>query len=146
MPTSRSVFEAYLDALNRRDLARLDELVHPDFEDRYPQSGERTRGLANLRAIVEHYPDGAWTDQGRDRVVGAADRWVTTPMHTLLRIEGSGDVYTGVQRARYPDGSDWHVILIGQMKDGRVWRVQSFWAPMFEAPAWRSAWVTVEPG
>ena len=141
--SARAAFEAYLDALNQRDLTALDALLHPDFEDLYPQSGELTRGPANLRAIIENYPDGGWTDQGRERVEGAEDRWVTTPTFTVLRIEGSGNVFTGVQRAQYPDGTEWHVILIGEMRDGKAWRMQTYWAPRFEAPAWRAAWVEV---
>ena len=41
------------------------------------------------------------------------------PTFTVLRIEGTGSVFTGVQRAQYPDGSEWHVILIGEMRDGQ---------------------------
>jgi hypothetical protein len=93
---------------------------------------------------MEHYPGGGWTDEGRDRVVGAEDRWVTTPSFTLLRIEGTGNVYTGVQRARYPDGSTWFVLIIGEMHDGLVLRAQSFFAPTFDPPAWRSPWVELE--
>jgi ketosteroid isomerase-like protein len=140
---ARAAFEGYLSALNERDPAALDALVHPDFEDVYPQSGERTRGLANLKAIIENYPKGGWTDQGRERVVGAEDRWVTTPTFVVLRIEGTGNVFTGVQRAEYPDGSAWHVIAIGEMRDGRVWRMQTFFAPSFEPPGWRAQWVEV---
>ena len=116
----------------------------PDFEDVYPQSGEHTHGAANLRAIIEHYP-GGYTGGGVDRVVGAEDRWVTTPAFSLLRIEGTGDTFTAVSRGRYPDGSDWFVVNLGQVRDGLVWRVQTFFAQTFEPPAWRSAWVEVEP-
>ena len=54
--TARAAFEAILDALNQRDLDALDALIHPDFEDVYPQSGERVRGIANLKAIITNYP------------------------------------------------------------------------------------------
>ena len=141
--TARAAFEGYLAALNERDLAALDALLHPDFEDVYPQSGERTRGPANLKAIIENYPGGGWTDQGLERVEGAEDRWVTTPTFTVLRIEGTGNVFTGVQRAQYPDGSEWHVILIGEMRDGQAWRMQTYFAPRFEPPGWRAQWVEV---
>ena len=140
---ARAAFESYLAALNGRDLAALEALLHPDFEDEYPQSGERTRGPANLKAIIENYPGGGWTDQGRERVVGAEDRWVTTPTFVVLRIEGTGNVFTGVQRAQYPDGSEWHVIAIGEMRDRQVWRMQTFFAPRFEPPGWRAQWVEV---
>lgn len=138
---ARAAFEGYLAALNERDLAALDALLHPDFEDVYPQSGERTHGPANLKAIIENYPEGGWTDLGLERVEGAEDRWVTTPTFTVVRIEGTGNVFTGVQRAEYPDGSEWHVILIGEMRDGQAWRMQTYFAPRFEPPAWRAQWV-----
>ena len=137
---ARAVFEAWLQAVNSHDGGAVDALVHPDYEEVWPQSGERIRGVANLKAILEHYP-GGYTDQGRDRVVGAEDRWVVTPMYTLLRIEGTGSVYTGVRKARYANGSDWFVVQIAEIRDERIWRVQTFFAPTFEAPAWRAEWV-----
>ena len=141
--SARAAFERYLDALVGRDLGALDALVHPDFKDVTPQSGERVHGISNLKAIIENYPGGPVTDQGRERVEGADDRWVTTPTFTVLRIEGSGNVFTGVQRAQYPDGSEWHVILIGEMRDEKAWRTQTYFAPRFEPPAWRAPWVEV---
>ena len=134
-------------ALNRRDVASLTELLHPDFEDFYPQSGELTRGPTNLLAHIANYP-GAYEDLGRDRVIGGEDRYVSTAMFTVLRVEGSDDVFTGVQRARYPDGSLWIILLIAELKDGLIHRTQSFWAPTFEPPAWRAQWVELrgDPG
>lgn len=137
---ARSVFERYVAAANARDLAALEELVHPDFEDVYPQSGERTRGFANLRAILENYP-GGFVGGGVQRVVGAEDRWVATPSFSVLRIEGSGDTYTAVSRGRYPDSTEWFVVNIAQLRDGKVWRVETYFAQTFEPPAWRTAWV-----
>ena len=77
-PQPRAVFEAFLRAANRRDVAALAELVHPDYMEVYPQSGEQTHGIENLRAIIEHYP-GGFEDKGTDRVIGSEDRWVLTP-------------------------------------------------------------------
>ena len=145
--TARAAFEAYLAALTQRDMDALDALVHPDFEDIYPQSGERVRGAANLKAIIENYPEGGPEDRGRERVEGAEDRWVTTPTFKVLRIEGTGNVFTAVHRAQYPDGSEWHVVLIAEMRDGKAWRMQTYFAPSFEPPGWRAQWVEVgSPG
>ena len=141
-PNARSVFEAFLKAASSHDVKGLAALVHPDFEETYVQTGERTQGLANLQAIIENYP-GGFTDLGMNRVVGAEDRWVTTPSFTLLRIEGTGNVFTGVQKARYGDDSVWYMVSIAEMKDGRVWRVQTFFAPTFEPPAWRAQWIEI---
>ena len=78
-------------------------------------------------------------------MIGSEDRWVVTPAFNLLRIEGGGDTFMGVQKARYPDGSHWHVVTIGEIRDGKIWRTQTFFGQAFEPPAWRSAWVDVTP-
>ena len=139
--TPRDIFKAFLEATNARDVAALESIVHPDFEDVYPQSGERTRGLENLRQIIEHYPGGGYVGSGPERLVGVEDRWVMTPSFTLIRIEGAGDTFTGVSRGHYPDGSDWLIVTIGEVREGRVWRAETYFAPSFPAPHWRSAWV-----
>jgi hypothetical protein len=144
-PEPRAVFEAYVRAMNSGDTAALGELVHRDFTETYPQSGELIRGLDNLRAEMTGHP-GGYQGKGTDRVVGSADRWVMTPSSTLVRIEGAGDTFTGVSKVHYSDGSDWYAVMIGEILDGRVWRLQTFWGPMFEAPAWRSSLVElIEP-
>src|SRR5271157_5409832 len=136
----RAIFEAYLRALNSGDTAALGELLHPDFTQTYPQSGELIRGLENFRAEIVGHP-GGFEGKGTARVVGSADRWVVTPSNTVLRIEGAGDTFTGVSKVHYSDGTDWYDVSIGEIRDGRVWRVQTFWGPTFEAPAWRSSLV-----
>lgn len=138
---ARWVFEAYLRAVNGRDVAALEGLVEDDFEDVYPQSGELTRGLANFRSIIEQYPGGGYAGQGTDRLVGTEDRWVLTPSFTVVRIEGTGDTFTGVTRSRYPDGTDWYIVTIAQMRNGKLWRAETYFAQTFEPPAWRAAWV-----
>jgi hypothetical protein len=139
----RAVYERFLDVTNRRDVAALDDLLHPDFEEVYPQSGERTRGVENLRKIIENYP-GGYYDGGRVRVVGSEDRWVLTPVFSLIRIEGAGDTFTGVRKVHYPDGSDWYVVQIAEIRDDRIWRLQTFFGPLFEAPAWRAEFVEID--
>lgn len=98
---ARAVFERYLAAVNGGDADALDNVLHPDFQDFYPQSSERTRGAKNLKDMIRDYP-GGYEGGGQGPVFGAEDRWVTTPMFTLLRIEGTGNVFTGVQKARLP--------------------------------------------
>ena len=139
-PEPRAVFEAFLKAMNSGDTAALGELVHRDCTETYPQSGELIRGLDNLRAEIEGHP-GGYEGKGTDRVVGSADRWVVTPSSTLVRIEGAGDTFTGVSKVHYSDGTDWYAVMIGEIRDGRMWRLQTFWGETFEAPPWRASLV-----
>jgi SnoaL-like domain len=141
----RALFESFTRLANAGDWDALEQYVQPDYEEVYPQSGERIKGMANVRAILEHYPGGA-LDRKADRLVGGEDRWVVTPAATLLRIEGTGDIYTLVQRVTYPDGSEWLVISIAELRDRKVAKLQTFFAPTFAPPAWRSQWVETTTG
>jgi len=143
-PDGRAVYQRFMAAVISRDIEALDALVHPDFQEIYPQSGERTIGAANLKGLLSMEPPGI-EDLGGRRVVSAEDRWMLAPTFTLVQVAGSGNVFTGVQRARYPDGSEWWVVQIATLRDGRVWRVESYWAPAFEPAPWRAPFVTVEP-
>jgi hypothetical protein len=139
VPTNREIVERYATAI--RDAGEsLDRLRHPDFVEEWPQSGELVRGAANMRAIDDHYPSRP-TEGDVMRVVGSEDRWVVTPTYTPLRIEGTGDVYTLVSRAIYPPDGVWYVTSVIELRDQLVWRVTTFFAEAFEAPAWRAQWV-----
>ena len=141
---SRQIFERYLRALAERDMSALRELTHPDFEDLYPQSGELIRGFANLEAVITNYPGGT-TGLGLERIVGGEDRFVRSPLFTIIRVEGDEGALTGIQRVRYQDGSVWMIIALCQLKDGLVHRMESYFAPLFDPPAWRAPWVEVQP-
>jgi hypothetical protein len=141
--SARTIFERWLDAMNRQDFAALRAILHPEYVDEIPQSGERVRGAANMAAIVENYPR---RDELRDAIddaaiVGAEDRWVLTPGFAVVKATGTEDVYTVTARVRYPDGAYWHVILLARLKDGLIYRTRSYYAQEFPAPAWRSQWV-----
>ena len=142
--TSREIVRRYLQAVNEGDMATVRELTHPDFEDFYPQSGELTRGADNLEAIITNYP-GKLKGLGQDRIVGGEDRFVRSPLFTIIRVEGSDEIVTGIQRARYPDGSLWFAIALVQLRDGLVYRSQSFFAPAFDPPEWRAPYVEIRP-
>ncbi|HET7686503.1 MAG TPA: hypothetical protein VFM19_08880 [Candidatus Limnocylindria bacterium] len=119
-------------------------LAHPDFQDFYPQSGELTVGVDNLVALLTAYP-GELELLGRDRILGGEERYVRTPIFTVIRVEGEGDTFTSISRARYPDGSTWMIIVVGEIRDGLVYRTESYFAPYFEPAAWRSELVELRP-
>jgi hypothetical protein len=127
---------------------RLPELLHPDCIHDYPQSGERLRGLASIRAVFENYPSGLG-GQDRDslRVAGDNERWAMAPNFTLVRATGGGGSYTSAIKAQYPDGTEWYVISMFDLVDGRQKRATIFFAELFEAPGWRSPYAErmVEP-
>jgi hypothetical protein len=136
--TGREFSEAWLSMLTAQDYDRLPELLHPDCVHEYPQSGERLRGVANIRGVFEHYPGGLG-GQDRDslKVTGDSERWAMAPNFTLIRTAGGAGSYTSAMRARYPDGSEWYVISMFELVAGRQTRATMFFAQVFEAPEWR---------
>ena len=98
------------------------ELRHEDFVADMPQSGERIRGRDNMRALQQAFPP--------DRV----------PTFQVRRITGGGDVWT-VEAAGDYGGEAFLVVVIVELRDGRIWRETRYYPPPFEPPEWRAQWV-----
>lgn len=143
--STREIVERYARAIHDMDYAAVDSVLADDVTDDYPQSGERVRGKANLRAIIENYPNlGEEGWRGRtavQKVVGEEDHWVTGPGWQLLRITGTGDQFTLTGRITYPDGSVWHLVQLVELRSGKITKLTTYFGAPFEAPAWRAKWV-----
>lgn len=143
----RELFTRLVTAMNSGEFDVLSEIVAEDFEGYFPQSGERFRGIAAFRAQLEGYPGGhqvGTTDPQRAVVVGDDERWVITPGYTVLPLAGP-ERYTTVVKTTYPDGSIWHVVSIVQVRDGKFASTETYFAPAFDPPEWRSDIVEVVP-
>jgi len=138
--SNEQVIHTYLDAHMRHDYAALGELRAADWLEEWPQSGERVRGHANDLAIMTNWPGGS-PAAGKPRIVGSEDRWVVSPSWTYERIVGSGDTWWADAVGKYPDGSTWFVVGMFEVRDGKVRRETWYFAPLLEAPEWRSEWV-----
>ena len=57
------------------------------------------------------------------------------------RVVGSGDVWVVEARSGYGDGRIYHVAMIVELRDGKIWRDTRYYAQPFEAPEWRAQWV-----
>ena len=139
--SNREVIDRYARATVERDLDTLDQLRHADYVSEYPQSGERIRGPQNARAILDNYPGGV-PPAANVLVKGSEDQWVATPVGTLLRVIGTGDVYTALFTVVYPgDPRPWHCMGILELHDGKVAKETIVFGAPFDAPGWRSQWV-----
>jgi hypothetical protein len=143
---NRQAVERWARTIASTDLSDLDEVLHPDAEEIYPQSGERFVGR-NIRAMIETYRDRALADatDGQDqlgarveRIVGGDERWVLSPLFTSMRVAGSGEHLTVVGRVRYPSGEEWHLVQIIEAHDGKIAKLTSYFAAPFDAPDWRA--------
>jgi hypothetical protein len=143
----RDFFSRYVRAVAELDFETLETMIHPDFVGFYPQSGERFRGWATFRAQLENYPGGL--DRGRvpdasATVIGADERWAISPGYTVLPLAGP-ERYTTIARALYPDGSRWWVVSVVALKDGKIHRADTYFAPDFDPPEWRRGIAEIVP-
>jgi ketosteroid isomerase-like protein len=139
--------EAFAKALAENDFDAQDAFIHDDYECRWPQSGEVIRGRANRRAISEHYPGAEGMLGPRTtRIVGTDDKFISSPipMWNMVHLEGSGDELTATGTITYPNGETWHYVTLYTMRNGKIWRQVDYFAPPFEAPEWRAAFVERE--
>jgi hypothetical protein len=136
---TRSIFERWTRAMSELDFEALRELIHPDYIGDWPQSGERVRGFEALRAILENYPGGTIVpiQEGSGRLMHAEEAWLMSPGYTVIPLAGGGAI-SSTHRTRYPDESVWYVVSFMTLKDGRVWRATTFFAPHYPAPEWRA--------
>ena len=96
---------------------------HPeDYVMEMPQSGERFRGRENMRAFQEAHPTPPSSLQVR-RLLVKEGLWV---------VEGV---------IEYGDGRVFDVVVISELRDGKMWRDRWYFAEPFEPPEWRSQWV-----
>ncbi len=100
------------------------DVRHEDYVMEMPQSGERFRGRENMRAFQEAYP----TPPGG----------VSIRLRRVLVREGlwvaEGDYDAG-------GGQALDLVLILELRDGKMWRDRWYFAEPFEAPGWRAQWV-----
>jgi hypothetical protein len=108
-------------------LARAQQdMFADDAVQEWPQSGERIRGLDNIRAINENYPAGTGTN----------------PKSTLRRILQPGKAWIVESVIDYGDGVPVNLVAIIETNaEGKVIRETDYFAKPFEAPEWRKRWV-----
>ena len=105
--TNRRVVERFVRALANDDFEAQVALLHPDYVDTYPQSGEVIRGAANWRAIAENYPGRNETGVpvSLGEISGAGEEWQpsASPLGWgITHIGGANDEFTIAERSATP--------------------------------------------
>ncbi|HEX7171640.1 MAG TPA: nuclear transport factor 2 family protein [Candidatus Limnocylindria bacterium] len=131
------VMNGMADVVSTHDWARLGEYFHADAVLEFPQSGERFRGVANIRAQFAGYPALESGTSRLEEVIGETIAYALTRSYTVIDIEGTGNRGTAIIRVRYPDGSLWYALNVYELRDGRIDRCRTYFAPDFDPPAWR---------
>jgi len=135
---TEDLIRRYGEAIAQNDFDAMAAMRHPDWREDWPQSGERVPNHEAYRQIHQDYPGGLPRVDVKG-VAGADDRWVMTPSMTVQRIAGSGDVWIIEGTNTYSSGELYYFVQLLRLRDGRVWRATSYFAPPFAVPAWRAA-------
>ena len=142
--TNEAIVRRYATSSASNDLDELARLRHPDWTVEWPQSGERVHSSESFASIVDAYP-GGHPHVEVSKIIGSEDRWVVTPGNTVLRVAGGGDFWWSQWRMTYPDGQEYQVVELIELRDGLVHRETVYWAPPFDAPDWRRPFVERHP-
>ena len=117
---NRDALERFLLLFERGDLDAATDLLHDDYVEEYPQSGERIRGKQSWLSIVKTYP--------------------SLPKMIDYTIEVSGELCVLEATLEY-DSNRVYVCEIFEVQDGTLKRAREYFGEPFEAPEWRAQWV-----
>ena len=142
----QQMVERYLGGLTTAHYDAAEEVLHPDYEEYYPQTGEVLRGRGNVIASIEAHPGnptGRIVDvQGGEAVEAKVTR--ALPMGPpVIHTYGGDDAFTAELLLDYPEAGRFHLICIGRLKDGLIHRTTMYWAEPDEAPEWRAPFAEI---
>lgn len=123
MNPNEEVIKRLIKCINDEQIEVMDELFHDDAVMDWPQSGEKVIGAENRRAIYKSFPK--------------------LPKITPRRMVSSGDLVVAEATLDY-GGPTYKTVFIFELRDGKIAKETAYWSEAFDAPEWRSKWVTVE--
>ena len=117
---NRDTIERYFQAFEQGDLDAIAELMHDDYVEEFPQSGERIHGKQDARSVLENFPGGLPNLVDHSYVV-------------------SRDL--GVMKMTLDYGGNRvYACEVIDFQDGKIKRVRAYFGEPFEAPEWRGEW------
>ena len=143
-PTAKELMTRWLRMIQSGDFSHAAEILDDDVVAEWPQSRERVVGLENLIAIMAHYPGGTLSTRMATAKITetSQEHYLMTPMFTMVKTEGSGNNRAnGSVLTRYPDGTDWYIVMTAETSGGKIVRNDAYFAPVYDAPKWRAKWV-----
>jgi ketosteroid isomerase-like protein len=109
-------------AIQAGDLEGAGALMHDDYIQEWPQSGERIVGRDNAIAINRNFPGGL-------------------PKMKFRRVLAEGELAVFEVELKYADGSHYFGVSVIEIDEGKIARETDYFAQAFSAPQWRAQWV-----
>jgi ketosteroid isomerase-like protein len=116
------VAQALWTAMEAGDWEGAGKIMHDDYVQEWPQSGERIVGRDNAIAINKNFPGGL-------------------PTMKYHRALSGGDLAVLEVGLTYADGSRYLGVSVVEIRDGKVAKETDYFAQSFPAPQWRAQWV-----
>ena len=118
---TRELLEEFVQCIHTNNVDGLLDMLHDDFIEEYPQSGERIRGKQNFQQVYENF-------QNLPNIKG-------------YNIQVCGNTGILEMLLDYPDGGIYNACEILTFKDDKIARNTAYFGKPFEAAQWRSEWV-----
>lgn len=140
--------ERYLTGLATGNYQAAEEILHPDYEEYYPQTGERFQGLDTALEVAAAYPG---LPSGEVVGVSGGNRTSTTVTRALpmgapvVSVYGGDDAFTAELLLDYPGAGRFHVVVIGELDGGLIRRTRLYWSAPDDPAAWRAPFVEIVP-
>jgi ketosteroid isomerase-like protein len=109
-------------AIGAGDWETARALLHDDFVQEWPQSGERIVGRDDALAVNQNFPGGL-------------------PRMTMRRVLADGNLAVAEMGLEYADGSRFQSVSVFELRDGKIVRETDYFAEPFTPPGWRAQWV-----
>src|SRR5680860_1879784 len=99
----------------------------------HPQTRERIQGLEDHRVMARGFQElGGITisEEEREFVGGDEERYLLTPLFTMVKVQGTGGTLVVTTKIGYPDGSEWYTTGIVTLHEGKMLKQVLFFAPL----------------
>ena len=141
---NRDVLLRFIEIINAGDVERIEEVADAELLTVQPQTRERIPGLEAFKEVARGFDQMggiAVSEEERELLGGEEERYLLTPLFTMVKVQGSGEALVLTTKVRYPDGSDWYTIGLFSFQAGRIVKQVLFSAPTLYPPEWRAEWV-----
>ncbi len=140
----RDVILRFFEMMNTGNIENLDEVYDEDMLTVHPQTRERIQGLEAHRVLARGFQELGGIDIPTEETEFLGDdeeRYLLTPLFTMVKIQGTGETLVVTAKMRYPDGSDWYNIGLTTFRKGKLLKRVLFFTPTFDPPDWRAEWI-----
>ena len=143
---SRALVQKYIDGLLAGDLDGVAAVIHEEYSETYPQSGETVSGAKAWREMMDAFPGLPVGEEshttGGDKPTTLVSAGLPIGPPTISVFDG-GSSFTNESVVEYPNGERYHIVVVGEIKDAKIYRSRMYWASGFDVPEWRAPFTDV---